>query len=92
MTKGANIEAKDRFGQSVLGCAAEYGHMAVVQMLLNEGANIKACDGGGRTALTWAIVHGDKAIVELLVAHGAKFDLKDFELTEIERFRRTFGI
>ncbi|KAF2192454.1 ankyrin repeat protein, partial [Zopfia rhizophila CBS 207.26] len=38
--KGANINATDNRGNSLLSCAAEKGHVSVIKLLLDKGANV----------------------------------------------------
>jgi ankyrin repeat protein len=40
LDKGANVNAKNRFGQTALMSAAEAGHLEVVKVLLAKGANV----------------------------------------------------
>jgi ankyrin repeat protein len=51
LDKGAEIEAKDSRGQTLLLRAAENGHEAVVKLLLEYGAGVNAKHGSRQTAL-----------------------------------------
>jgi ankyrin repeat protein len=49
--KGAELEAKDKYGLTPLSCAAEKGHVEVVQQLLGKGAELETKSKSGRTPL-----------------------------------------
>ena len=44
LDKGADFEAKDKWGQTPLSWAAENGHEATVRLLLDKGADFEAKD------------------------------------------------
>ena len=57
LTRGADIEAREAdVGRTPLIMASEYGHYAVVRVLLAAGANRLHTDAFGRTALSFAVV------------------------------------
>jgi len=55
---GADIQAKDNFGQTSLQWAAACGSKRMVQLLLDRGADVKAVSMGGKTALDMAMTSG----------------------------------
>ncbi|MGB8848069.1 MAG: ankyrin repeat domain-containing protein, partial [Terracidiphilus sp.] len=59
LNKGADIEAKDAYGETALFEAARNGNTEVVTLLLNKGANIEAKDTYGETALYEAARKGN---------------------------------
>src|ERR1700730_6464422 len=63
IAKGADVNARFRYGQTPLFKAAERGNTEVVKLLLEKGADVNVRDTFyGATALTWA---ADKAEVEI---------------------------
>uniref|UniRef100_A0A8R1TVW6 ANK_REP_REGION domain-containing protein n=1 Tax=Onchocerca volvulus TaxID=6282 RepID=A0A8R1TVW6_ONCVO len=72
ITRGADIEHKDKKGFTPIILAATGGHANVVELLLNHGANIEAqSDRTKDTALSLACSGGRKEVVELLLKRGA---------------------
>jgi ankyrin repeat protein len=75
---GADVNAANDEGRTVLMCAADGGSPEVVRQVLAAGAKVKARDDQGRTALMWG-AHGRSApkeaayaaILEALLKAGA---------------------
>jgi ankyrin repeat protein len=75
--RGADIEAKDKDGQTVLHVAAR-GDYAITALLLEHGADVNATDVHGITPLHTAILeNNDDNIVKLLIAQGAVVNARD---------------
>lgn len=74
LSKGANIHAKNRSGETALSNAATYGNIDAVKLLLDSGANIEAATRSGYTALTLAIQYKKTDILRLLLDRGANVD------------------
>lgn len=56
LDKGANVNAKFRYGTTALFKAAERGHTDVVKLLIARGADVSVKDTFyGATAMTWAL-------------------------------------
>lgn len=82
---GADVNAQNRLGASVLTVASRGGHLGVVKLLLEAGAIVdhhspsseSPATGGskdellGITALMAAVQHGHEAVVRLLMEWGA---------------------
>ena len=49
--KGADIEAKNNYGNTPLILTSRYGHIEVVKFLIEKGADIEAKDNYGETSL-----------------------------------------
>ncbi|XP_053540094.1 protein TANC1 isoform X2 [Ictalurus punctatus] len=74
---GAELDASDKHGRSLLMVAASEGHVTTVDFLLSRGACMTAVDKEGLTPLSWACLKGQKSVVELLVEKGAQIDHTD---------------
>jgi ankyrin repeat protein len=66
-----DISFKDTVGRTAIQLAAEKGHLAVVERLLQENADVNAREDGGRTALQAAAGGGHLAVVERLLQENA---------------------
>lgn len=64
---GANVNSAN----ALIGAAC-YGHLNIVQLLLNSGANAQCESKIGLTALFYPCRNGHTDIVKLLVDNGAK--------------------
>jgi hypothetical protein len=68
LDRGAEINAKFRYGTTALFKAAERGHTDVVKILLDRGADVKVKDTFyGATAMTWALDNDHTEVVRLLL-------------------------
>ena len=67
LDKGADVNAKFRYGQTALFKAAEKGHASVAKVLIDRGVDVTVKDTFyGATAMTWALDHGHAEIVRLI--------------------------
>jgi len=73
LTKGANVNAKFRYGTTALFPACDKGHIEVVKVLLEHGADVNVKDTFySATALTWAAMNDRTEIIGLLLDKGAE--------------------
>lgn len=68
---GANVNAVDERGLSVLMRVARYGRTDAVRTLLSEGADVNQQTADGWSALTYAAYGGHVEVVRLLLSSGA---------------------
>jgi ankyrin repeat protein len=64
---GANIEAKDMYGDTPLHLASRQDSLAIVKALLNDGADILAVNGRGELPLHYAVIVGNPRIAKCLL-------------------------
>lgn len=68
LDKGADVNAKFRYGATALFKAAERGHVEVVKVLLARGADVSVKDTFyGATAMTWALQNEHYDVVRAIV-------------------------
>jgi ankyrin repeat protein len=73
LDKGADVNAKFRYGATALSYAADKGHTEVVKILLERGADVNVRDTFYKASpLDWAIGKGYTAIVKALLEKGAE--------------------
>ena len=72
IAKGADVNAKTKFGGSPLHDAAIGGHKEIVGLLIAKGANVNAKGKVGITPLDLAVEYDKTQIAELLRKHGGK--------------------
>jgi len=77
LAAGADVHARDEYGQTALILAAGNGHTATVERLLAAGADVNARDQNGQTALMFAEGRGHTEMVERLLAAGADVNARD---------------
>ena len=72
LDKGADVNAKFRYGATALFKAAERGHTEVVKLLIERGADVAVKDTFyGATAMTWALDKGHVGVIRALLAKSA---------------------
>ena len=68
LDRGADVNAKFRYGTTALFKAAERGNAAVTQILLDRGADVQVKDTFyGATALSWALQNDHFDVVRILL-------------------------
>ena len=76
---GADVNARNNQGITVLMFAAWDGSAEVVELLINAGADINARDDDDMTVLMFAAWSSSAEVVELLINAGADINAKDDE-------------
>eukprot|EP00123_Amoebidium_parasiticum_P015073 comp22770_c1_seq1/m.35607 comp22770_c1_seq1/g.35607 ORF comp22770_c1_seq1/g.35607 comp22770_c1_seq1/m.35607 type:complete len:346 (-) comp22770_c1_seq1:44-1081(-) len=78
LENGADITAKDDWGQTPLQQACYNGHTEVVKFLVEKGADIHEKDKTwGQNALHWAAVKGTPDLIKYLVEKGMDVNMPD---------------
>lgn len=73
LDKGADVNAKFRYGATALSYASDKGHVEVVNVLLERGADVNVKDTFyGATPIQWAVEKGHLAIIKALLDKGAE--------------------
>ena len=73
LDKGADVNAKFRYGSTALFKAAERGNAEVTKILLDRGADVKVKDTFyNATAMTWALDGKHVGVVKLLLQKSAE--------------------
>jgi ankyrin repeat protein len=70
-------DPKDSHNRTPLSYAAENGHEAIVQLLLDTSTEADSRDKDGQTPLSYAAENGHKTIVQLLLDRRAEADSRD---------------
>jgi ankyrin repeat protein len=72
LKKEANVYAKTDDGYTPLHNVVQYGHAAVIRLLLAKGANVETKTNDGSTALHFSAASGHEGIVQLMLEMEAK--------------------
>jgi hypothetical protein len=76
VTRGANVNGRDKEGDTPLMLAVGPEPADTVQAMLDRGAEVNARDNDGRTALMWAAQWGGIDIAKILLARGAEVNAR----------------
>jgi len=76
LSRGADVNAKDSDGFTVLHLAVANNHKNIAELLIAKGADVNAKLVDASTALHYATGNGHKEIAELLIANGADVNAK----------------
>lgn len=73
LEKGADVNAKTRYGATPLSYACDRGSVELVKLLIEKGANVDVKDTFyGATPIIWAAQKGHAEVVKVLLEKGAK--------------------
>jgi len=75
--RGANLNARERWGETPLHFAARCNNRPVAEVLLELGADVDARNHAGRTPAHMAASEGHADMLELLIKHGADIYARD---------------
>ncbi|MGB9635265.1 MAG: ankyrin repeat domain-containing protein [Candidatus Micrarchaeia archaeon] len=70
LKKGADVNAKNNYGETAGHYAAQNGHKDCLELLINAGLNVNARDNGGGTAGYYAARNGHIHCLKLLRKAG----------------------
>jgi ankyrin repeat protein len=73
---GADVNTRDRYGQTALMLAAHAGHREVVETLIAHRANLDVTAKFGLSALMLAVVAGHAEVARVLAKAGADLSLR----------------
>ncbi len=76
LRSGADVNARDRHGQTALMLAAHRGHRELVEVLAEAGADLNVAAKYNLTALMLAIVAGHAAVAGVLARAGADLGVR----------------
>ncbi|KAL6894722.1 hypothetical protein GGI43DRAFT_424618 [Trichoderma evansii] len=77
INKGADINARNKLGETPLLLALEKGYEAAARLLIDKGADINARNKYKDTPLLWALENSHEAVVRLLINKGADINASD---------------
>ena len=73
LDRGADVNAKFRYGATALFKAAERGHTEVVKLLIERGADVNVKDTFyGATAMTWALNKEHTGVIRAILSRSAE--------------------
>lgn len=77
LAAGADINAKNKQGETMLYSASAGNHMDVIQILIDAGIDVNSKSTESNTALMLAASEGHSKIVKVLLAAGADHKVKE---------------
>ena len=77
LKRGADVNARDNFGETPLFLAVFKGHKDVAELLIAKGAMVNIKAKNNATPLHYAAMQGHTDVAELLIAKGADVNVKN---------------
>lgn len=91
LLKGANIDSRDRLGNTPLILASDGGYQEIVRLLIEEGAAVNAMNVYGYTPLLSAVTNSHRYIASLLFKAGADPEIPNKYGTTPSMYIKTLG-
>lgn len=93
IARGADIEARNRYGRTALILVGrERGDVEMAKLLLDAGAGINAADRSGDTALDLAAWRGFSGLVDLLLDRGASLPADEEQKLQLFSYSLAKGL
>ena len=77
LANGADVDAKDKDGETALHWAACSGKVDIATFLIENGADVDAKSNYGKTALHWAAFFGHVDVAKILIENGVNVNVKN---------------
>ena len=77
LLRRADVNAKDKRGETPLHVALYHHRMEVAKLLIENGADVNAKDNEGKTTLLWTAYYRHTEVTELLIQKSADINAKD---------------
>ena len=87
---GANIDDKDRNGNTALHYCVYYKNYELMKYLVDNGANVNIHDNNGNTPLMLAFKQGYKTFSDFLIDNGTDKNTMDSLEKQIEKTKQIF--
>lgn len=75
VNKGADVNAKDGYGNTPLLIAVQYSNYTIAKYLIDNGADVNSQNNEGWTALNYAVYYGGDALAKLLIEKHASVNI-----------------
>jgi len=76
LRSGADVNARDRYGQTALMLASHSGNREVVKLLVEHGASLNVTAKYNVSALMLAVIAGHAGIARMLARAGADLEIR----------------
>jgi uncharacterized protein len=76
LATGADVNAKDRYGQTGVMLAGRDGHFEIIKVLIEHGADLNVTAKYNLSALMLAVINGHVDIARVLARSGADLSIR----------------